>query len=148
MQVAIPYIGARNREDILRITESDEMQPWCLGTPYDRPIPRRIAETAGVPRDLFGQIKMATTIISPRPCMPVNEVLHEEFIEFLVDQCLLKRWQVNLIPFIHKANHWITNPSQYKSIYYMERLLARISGRGFRIPLFWLRLEERFIVTA
>ena len=36
------------------------MRPWSIGGAYDRPIPRRIAEEAGVPRDLFGQNKMAT----------------------------------------------------------------------------------------
>ncbi len=141
VQVAIPFIGARSREDILRITESDQMQPWRLGTSYDKPIPRRIAETAGVPRDLFGQIKMGTSILSPRPYMPVNDLLHEEFIEFLVDQCLLKRWQVNLIPFVRKANQWIAHRNQHKSIYYIERLIAKVSGLKLRIPLFWHKLE-------
>lgn len=34
-----------------------EMQPWSVGGAYDKPIARRLAETAGVPRALFGQIK-------------------------------------------------------------------------------------------
>ena len=33
---------------------SDEMAPWSLGNDYDRPIPRRIVEEAGIPRALFG----------------------------------------------------------------------------------------------
>ena len=33
------------------------MTPWCIGTDYDRPIARRIAEEAGVPREWFGQNK-------------------------------------------------------------------------------------------
>lgn len=141
VQVAVPFIGARSREDILHITESEEMKPWSLGTAYDRTIPRRIAEMAGVPRNLFGQIKMATTIISPRPCMPINKFLQEEFIEFLVGENLLSQWQIKLIPLVHKVNHWITHPSQYKSIYYFERVIARIRRSEYRIPLFWLRLE-------
>ena len=40
-------------------TPSVEMAPWRLGTSYDRPIPRRIAEAAGVPRQAFGQRKKA-----------------------------------------------------------------------------------------
>jgi hypothetical protein len=34
-----------------------EMQPWSIGGDYDKPIARRIAEEAGVPRHLFGQEK-------------------------------------------------------------------------------------------
>jgi hypothetical protein len=34
------------------------MRPWALERGgYDRPIPRRIVEEAGIPRDAFGQIK-------------------------------------------------------------------------------------------
>jgi hypothetical protein len=38
------------------------MKPWRLGIEYDRPIPRRIAEEAGVRRDAFGIQKMAVTV--------------------------------------------------------------------------------------
>ena len=54
----IPYVGALHGPSIYRITHSAEMAPWKLGTGYyDRPIARRIAEQAGVPRDFFGQKK-------------------------------------------------------------------------------------------
>ena len=33
------------------------MKPWSVAKSYDRPIARRIAEEAGVPRHLFGQVK-------------------------------------------------------------------------------------------
>jgi hypothetical protein len=36
---------------------SPEMRPWSIGGTYDKPIARRIAEEAGVPRQLFGQVK-------------------------------------------------------------------------------------------
>jgi hypothetical protein len=53
-----PYIGALNGPAIFRITHSPEMLPWKLGTGYyDRPIARRIAEEAGVPRECFGHTK-------------------------------------------------------------------------------------------
>ena len=55
----LPYVGALHGPAIYRITHSDEMRPWKLGTGYyDRPIPRRIAEEAGVPREWFGQRKL------------------------------------------------------------------------------------------
>jgi hypothetical protein len=54
------YIGARHNELIHRIIESDEMRPWSVGGSYDRTIPRRIAEEAGLPRNQFGMRKIAS----------------------------------------------------------------------------------------
>ena len=53
-----PYIGALHGPALLRITHSEEMRPWKLGVGYyDRPIARRLAEEAGVPRECFGHVK-------------------------------------------------------------------------------------------
>jgi hypothetical protein len=49
--------GAIHGPAIHAIGQSKEMRPWALGKQYDKPIPRRIAEEAGVPRHLFGQTK-------------------------------------------------------------------------------------------
>ena len=54
--------STRNRE-IHRIMHSDEMRPWRLGGGYDRPIPRRILEEAGVDRRAFGMNKQASSQI-------------------------------------------------------------------------------------
>jgi hypothetical protein len=56
------YVGAVHGHAIFRITHSPEMRPWKLGTGYyDRPIARRMAEEAGVPREWFGQVKLGGT---------------------------------------------------------------------------------------
>ena len=65
IQLPFPYLGARRMSDILKITESSEMDPWRLGNRYDRPIARRLAETAGVPRQLFGQSKRDQLLFFP-----------------------------------------------------------------------------------
>ena len=58
VHLPVPYIGALHGPAIFRITHSAEMRPWTLGVGYyDRPIARRIAEEAGVPRECFGQVK-------------------------------------------------------------------------------------------
>jgi len=49
--------GSSAAESIQRITNSEEMKPWTLNTSYDRPICRRILETSGVDRKIFGQTK-------------------------------------------------------------------------------------------
>jgi hypothetical protein len=52
--VHVPTIGAVHAGAIHRIARSAEMAPWSLGTTYDRPVPRRIVEDAGIPREAFG----------------------------------------------------------------------------------------------
>lgn len=57
LHCAIPFLGARSVADIIQISKSDEMSAWNTGQGYSRPIPRRIAEEAGVPRKAFGNAK-------------------------------------------------------------------------------------------
>jgi len=64
-QCAVPFWGLRRIEEIHAITYSAEMAPWTLHTNYDRPIPRRIVEQAGVPRDAFAIRKKNTSHEGP-----------------------------------------------------------------------------------
>jgi hypothetical protein len=68
INVPVPFIGARAIDSLVRISQSPEMAPWRVGGDYDRPIPRRIVEEAGVPRGAFGERKRAVvqTVIAPR----------------------------------------------------------------------------------
>ena len=60
VNVAVPALCARRVQDLAVLSESTEMAPWRLGPgDYDRPIPRRILEEAGVPRALFATRKKA-----------------------------------------------------------------------------------------
>ncbi|MBD1399342.1 hypothetical protein [Pelovirga terrestris] len=143
VQLPVPFIGARSRADIVRITESKEMNPWRLGTDYDRPIPRRIAEQAGVPRELFGQRKMASVTEFPNPGVPHSAELKNLYFEYLVRERVLARWQLYLFPLVHRINTWIVfrNFSGHKYIYYFERIVSRIIRRNWRIPSLWKRLN-------
>ena len=58
--VPAPVIGGMVPKSIGAITRSSEMAPYSIGGDYDRPIPRRIAEEAGIPRTAFGMKKSAT----------------------------------------------------------------------------------------
>lgn len=80
VDAAIPFMFARNIRDLIAIAASPEMAPWRLGSDYDRPIPRRIVETAGVPRGVFGREKRAAL---ERPPFPFHPDLRREFIEFV-----------------------------------------------------------------
>lgn len=54
------YIAARHTDAMRAIMTSAEMAPWSVGGKYDRPLPRRIAESGGVPREMFGRRKIGT----------------------------------------------------------------------------------------
>lgn len=62
LHCVVPFWGVRALRDIARISTSTEMKPWDTGAGYSRPICRRIAEEAGVPRDAFGWRKRATAV--------------------------------------------------------------------------------------
>ena len=53
----LPLYASTAVQSIQRISNSPEMAPWTLHTNYDRPICRRILETAGVDGKLFGHKK-------------------------------------------------------------------------------------------
>jgi hypothetical protein len=77
INVAVPALCARRIQDVAALTESPEMAPWRLGTEYDRPIPRRLVEEAGVPRRLFARRKKA--VVGTRS-YPVHRRLRRAFL--------------------------------------------------------------------
>lgn len=63
--VPVPMVGAFFPASIIAISNRPGMiRRYSVGGRYDRPIPRRIAEEAGIPRGMFGVAKNAT---SPDP---------------------------------------------------------------------------------
>jgi len=58
------YISSSFHNKIHQITMSENMSKWSVGGNYDRPIPRRIVEEAGVPRNVFGMVKSANGHVS------------------------------------------------------------------------------------
>lgn len=56
--INVPLILGDRWEDIYKLSNSEEMQPYSVGGNYDRPVPRRIIESCGVPRAAFGFKKM------------------------------------------------------------------------------------------
>ena len=63
IHIPVPTIGARRQPEIVAISSTAEMSSYRLHTDYDRPLPRRIVEDAGVSRTLFGQKKKAASIL-------------------------------------------------------------------------------------
>lgn len=87
----VPFMGIRQIRDLHRISRSGEMAPWDVPGEYSRPIPRRIAEDAGVPRHLFGQKKMASAVVLWK---------RKEFLLPKADHESLRRW------LFRNRHHW------------------------------------------
>jgi hypothetical protein len=71
LHLAVPSIGYSQYASLQRISNSEEMRFWTLKREYDRPIPRRIVEDAGIGRELFGQSKRAAAR-SLKYCNPIS----------------------------------------------------------------------------
>jgi hypothetical protein len=80
VNAALPFLGARKVSQIVAISNSAEMSPWSVGGDYDRPVPRRICEDAGIPRGAFGQRKHKVTTHKPRP---LDRELRRDFVHDL-----------------------------------------------------------------
>lgn len=78
--VAAPFLYAASIKSIVTISRSSEMEPWRLGTQYDRPISRRIVEQAGVRRDQFGFLKGG---IFGGSLQPRNPLLRARYFAYL-----------------------------------------------------------------
>ena len=100
--LAVPFIYGRNMADITAISNSSAMASWSLPQDYDRPIPRRIVESAGVPRDLFGQRKRAQVRFYGDPRDPA---LRAEFRAYLRSLAGTLQARLRLIELLHSADH-------------------------------------------
>jgi hypothetical protein len=76
------FWGCQNESELHALSNRQEMLPWTLGTDYDRPIPRRLAEEAGVARGSFG-IRKRFSAFSRRYGRPLSKDLREDFAEFV-----------------------------------------------------------------
>lgn len=62
LHAPVPYWGGRQVGDIVRLSNSSELEPWDIPGGYSRPICRRIVEESGVPRDAFGTVKQGGSV--------------------------------------------------------------------------------------
>ena len=80
INLAVPFLFSRSARDIVGISNLPEMRSWQTNTDYDRPIPRRIAESHDIPGQWFGQKKKAILSYYSKP---INRDLRREFMAFL-----------------------------------------------------------------
>jgi hypothetical protein len=69
--VPLPLFGAIRTLDASNLLDRSEMDPFRIGGHYDRPIPRRLIEEAGVARGTYAKVKLAATALPPRDGLTV-----------------------------------------------------------------------------
>ena len=99
---------------------------------YDKPIPRRVGVEAGVPAELFGQCKMASTVSVSFPTLPLHEAIRKEYFEFLLSNRILSKITLFLLPVVRKYNSLVLKitPKEHPIAYFLERALARVFQRN------------------
>lgn len=103
----LPFVGADQHPSIRAITMASEMDPWRVGGGYDRPIPRRIVETAGVDRDRFGRRKLAVTTVANRRRFD-DPLVHDALTQFALRRG--HTWRTRMLHQIVDVGHKIATP--------------------------------------
>lgn len=98
LQCAVPFWGMRHAAQIRDISFSDEMAPWTLGTSYDRPIPRRLVEEAGIPREAFA-LRKKNSSYEGAFRWPYSREAQVAFHDYLASRGLKApaRWHLSLL---------------------------------------------------
>jgi len=112
------YMFWRNIYQIKNISKSREMDPWRLNNNYDRPIPRRIAEEMGIPREWFGIKKRHITTTY---YWPINGDNRKAFFRHLKKKGRLNKWLVSA-HYLQKRFH--------------INILGKINGRAKNIDCY------------
>ncbi|HQG64275.1 MAG TPA: hypothetical protein PLA32_00760 [Smithella sp.] len=85
---------------LLEISNSREMKRWSIRSIYDRPIPRRILEEGGVPREAFGYVKKGGWKFWLIPNRPYDPRLRKEYYKFLITNNLCTRQEIFFFPIV------------------------------------------------
>jgi len=126
--VHVPTIGAIHADAIHRIARSDEMAHWSLGNGYDRPVPRRIVEEAGIPRAAFGHtIYMTIDTQTPEILRRLRRCSFAGFID-TISPAIPRRVGLRL------ALEWRFGPAAARVALFIARI-AWVGGRRLRLRL-------------
>ena len=89
IHVPVPFVGCTSHESIHRISTSEAMKPWSLMNDYDRPIPRRLVEEAGISRELFARSKKAVefSLRHEKLQQMMTKQSFQDFTRFCDDPC-------------------------------------------------------------
>ena len=139
LHLAVPSIGYSEFTSLQMIANSEEMRPWRLQrNDYDRPIPRRIVEEAGVPSELFGQRKKVAAR-SLRLCNPVS-IEEPDLQEVMTPNSYrhFLQWTRQIKLYSSKLDRW-TFALMHKLYWFNARVIGskkvRATAQCLRIPV-------------
>lgn len=133
--IAVPSIGARRNQAVYEVAVSEEMRPWSIGGDYDRPIPRRIAEEAGLPRDRFGMRKAATGHSHLNDASRFSETSLNDYRRFVTERHALAPR--------HTYRYWRARA------WWHHCVLKTVGGRDRRyVPSTFLQRRFPFVLNA
>ena len=149
------FAGWQHVEAVHQIARGEDMKEWSIGGQYDRPVARRMIEEVGVPRELFGNIKMAGGVQAVSEAKDLCQASQTDYQEFLDQSTLRSRSWVH-VGFLHWADR--TLKSINRSIARWTRALGkprypmpRLHPRHWRNPdetrlLHWgfSRIRDRY----
>lgn len=123
VHLPLPVVDVCRQPEIAAISNGVEMEPWMIGGSYDRPIPRRIAEEAGVPREWFGMLKKASSA----------PFYHDDALDSFGPAALeeLRAWIAGLDPAPDLAGY----QRRFELLRGWRRLTERIHDIGRRHPV-------------
>ena len=107
------------RSLLLEISGSEDMKQWSIRSVYDRPIPRRILEEGGIPREAFGYIKKGGWKYFRIPNRPFDPQLRKQYYNFLTTNNLCSRWEITCFPIVSLL---------YWTLKIMNMTLRKLSG--------------------
>jgi hypothetical protein len=119
----ITFWGVRQIADLNRLSNSEDMRPWDIPGDYSRPIPRRIAEFAGVPGDSFGLTKRATAVAFP------------EFLGPSAMKCYLLWLKANRTEWIKRGRLPPIVSARYERL--VTKTLGMLESALHRTPFIW-----------
>jgi hypothetical protein len=117
VHLPVPLLTYGAQPSLHQISNSEAMRPWRVRNPhYDRPIPRRLVEEAGVPRELFGQRKRAVTqpFYHNEPLQPImSEQSYRDFLDFrgapqAVNELSRHALRLAVLPRVHAAQSLVS----------------------------------------
>lgn len=166
IHLPVPYIGCRRHLDLMRISSSSELAPWCTGNDsYDKPIPRRILEEGGIPGRLFGQKKRGATqpfftvcrddpppeeVLSAKSLAEFRQYAEEtDFYSSPIERAwLFFMWQLSRFNrFVLRAGRQF-GLCQHSKLVVPLRYRKRISRRHLIFPWAVNKVKERYQVAA
>lgn len=139
IDVSPQVMFVRHLGSVFRISESQEMDSFHVDPGYDRPIPRRIIEEAGIPRGAFALRKMMTAAGTFTNHMAMHPEAREAY-HFFVDQSVSKgplRWFSKVLYELERGfhMHWFKRHQQRSNNNPNRFRLVAVDG--FRIHVPW-----------